>query len=70
MRYLFYSLPVLCVLSVSIGYSQSAEKKQSLIVAKGATITKAGSGYSFTEGPAVDPDGNVFFTDQPNDKIL
>jgi len=70
MRYLFYSLPVLCVLSVSIGYSQSAEKKQSLIIAKGATITKAGSGYSFTEGPAVDPDGNVFFTDQPNDKIL
>jgi gluconolactonase len=33
-------------------------------------LTKAGGGYSFTEGPAVDPDGNVFFTDQPNDKIL
>ncbi len=70
MRYLFYSLPILCVLSASIGYSQSAEKKQSLIIAKGATVTKAGGGYSFTEGPAVDPDGNVFFTDQPNDKIL
>jgi gluconolactonase len=27
------------------------------------------SGYSFTEGPAVDKMGNVFFTDQPNDKI-
>ena len=26
-------------------------------------------GFSFTEGPAVDKDGNVFFTDQPNDKI-
>ncbi|MHA4846441.1 SMP-30/gluconolactonase/LRE family protein [Flavitalea antarctica] len=26
-------------------------------------------GYSFTEGPAVDKKGNVFFTDQPNDKI-
>jgi gluconolactonase len=70
MRYLFCSLSVLWVLSVSIGYSQSTEKKQSLIIAKGATITKAGEGYSFTEGPAVDPDGNVFFTDQPNDKIL
>jgi gluconolactonase len=26
-------------------------------------------GFSFTEGPAVDREGNVFFTDQPNDKI-
>lgn len=25
--------------------------------------------FSFTEGPAPDKDGNVFFTDQPNDKI-
>ncbi len=26
-------------------------------------------GFSFTEGPAVDKHGNVFFTDQPNDRI-
>jgi gluconolactonase len=26
-------------------------------------------GFGFTEGPAVDKNGNVFFTDQPNDKI-
>src|SRR6476620_11023179 len=26
-------------------------------------------GFGFTEGPAVDNRGNVFFTDQPNDKI-
>jgi gluconolactonase len=26
-------------------------------------------GFGFTEGPAVDRHGNVFFTDQPNDKI-
>src|SRR4051812_16708742 len=26
-------------------------------------------GFSFTEGPAADRHGNVFFTDQPNDKI-
>jgi gluconolactonase len=25
--------------------------------------------FKFTEGPAVDREGNVFFTDQPNDKI-
>jgi gluconolactonase len=27
------------------------------------------TGFSFTEGPAVDKDGNVYFTDQPNNKI-
>ena len=27
------------------------------------------SQFSFTEGPAVDSNGNVFFTDQPNDRI-
>jgi gluconolactonase len=26
-------------------------------------------GFGFTEGPAVDKHGNIFFTDQPNDKI-
>ncbi|MCK9412804.1 MAG: SMP-30/gluconolactonase/LRE family protein [Prolixibacteraceae bacterium] len=41
---------------------------QKLIV-KGEKITKAGGGYTFTEGPSVAADGRVFFTDQPNDKI-
>jgi gluconolactonase len=35
----------------------------------GAEVEKAGTGYTFTEGPAVAPDGRVFFTDQPNDRI-
>lgn len=39
------------------------------IIAKGAKLVKAGTGYSFTEGPAVSPDGKVFFSDQPNDRI-
>lgn len=32
-------------------------------------IQKVGTGYSFTEGPAVAKDGKVYFTDQPNDRI-
>ncbi len=39
------------------------------LVKKDAVVTKAGGGYIFTEGPSVAPDGRVFFTDQPNDKI-
>jgi gluconolactonase len=44
-------------------------KKESSIIANGATIQLISNQYSFTEGPAVDKNGNVFFTDQPNDKI-
>lgn len=62
-RFLFVFLSLAICIS-----SQSQDKKQNLI-AKGQQIMKAGGGYSFTEGPAVAPDGRVFFTDQPNDKI-
>ena len=35
----------------------------------GAALTLLSAQFSFTEGPAVDKKGNIFFTDQPNDKI-
>jgi gluconolactonase len=38
--------------------------------APGAELKLLADGYKFTEGPAVDPAGNVYFTDQPNDRIL
>ncbi|MCF0053838.1 SMP-30/gluconolactonase/LRE family protein [Dyadobacter sp. LJ53] len=40
------------------------------IVAPGAQVEKLGDGYKFTEGPVADDNGNVFFTDQPNNKII
>ncbi len=39
------------------------------LIATDAQIVNLGDGFSFTEGPAVDKNGNVFFTDQPNDII-
>lgn len=39
------------------------------IIAPSAKPVLIDSGFSFTEGPAVDKKGNIFFTDQPNDKI-
>ncbi len=39
------------------------------IIAPGAELKKISSQFKFTEGPAVDKDGNVYFTDQPNDQI-
>jgi gluconolactonase len=38
--------------------------------APGATLEKLAGDFSFTEGPTADAAGNVFFTDQPNDRIL
>jgi gluconolactonase len=40
------------------------------VVAPGATLEKLAGGFDFTEGPTCDADGNVFFTDQPNNRIL
>ena len=40
------------------------------IIAPAAKVEKLAGGFLFTEGPAVDKDGNVFFTDQPNDRIM
>ncbi|MCX7048070.1 MAG: SMP-30/gluconolactonase/LRE family protein [Candidatus Sumerlaeota bacterium] len=40
------------------------------VTAPGAKLEKLAGGFSFTEGPACDAEGNVYFTDQPNDSIL
>ena len=40
------------------------------IVAPGATVVQLADGFQFTEGPACDAEGNILFTDQPNDRIL
>jgi gluconolactonase len=38
-------------------------------ISPGATPVLISDQFSFTEGPATDKEGNIFFTDQPNDKI-
>jgi putative heme-binding domain-containing protein len=43
---------------------------ESPVLAPGARLEKLSGGFKFTEGPAADAAGNVFFTDQPNDRIL
>ncbi|HLT08001.1 MAG TPA: SMP-30/gluconolactonase/LRE family protein [Cyclobacteriaceae bacterium] len=62
---------LLLVLAVLYVYSASAQiEDKKNIVAKNAEVVKLGDGYGFTEGPAVDRPGNVFFTDQPNNRII
>ncbi len=40
------------------------------IIAPGATLQTLATDFKFTEGPASDAEGNVYFTDQPNDRIM
>jgi gluconolactonase len=40
------------------------------VLAPGATLQKLAGGFRFTEGPTCDARGNLYFTDQPNDRIL
>src|SRR4051812_42096535 len=58
-------LVLLSALSVS---GAGADMKP--IIAKDAKLEKLADGFMFTEGPASDRKGNVFFTDQPNDRIM
>ena len=47
----------------TVGFSQR-------VVAPGAKLEKLASGFAFTEGATCDKNGNVFFVDQPNDRIM
>lgn len=61
--FFLYSIVSLLILNTALA-------QQADIIADGAKLTLVAEGYSFTEGPAVDKAGNVYFTDQPNDRIL
>ncbi len=55
----------LCVLAAT-GWCR--ENKS--LVAPGAQVTKLAGDFKFTEGPAGDAEGNVYFSDIPNNRIL
>ncbi len=61
-------LPIVFTNLFSLGIFARADDTN--LIADGAKVEVLSAGYRFTEGPAVDPDGNVFFTDQPNDRII
>jgi gluconolactonase len=57
-------------LSLSMLCATQLLAAESKIIAPGATLQKLAGHFAFTEGPACDREGNVFFTDQPSDRIL
>jgi gluconolactonase len=60
-----FIITIICSISIISCKSQSVG-----LVADGAELNQISNKYSFTEGPASDKNGNVYFTDQPNDKII
>lgn len=58
---------IMCFLILLFGCDKEQEKES--IIVEGAAVQKIETGFSFTEGPAVDAKGNVYFTDQPNNSI-
>src|SRR5690349_20368096 len=48
----------------------AATNAPSSIIAPGAKLEKLSGEFQFTEGPSHDANGNVFFTDQPNNRIM
>lgn len=53
--------------TVILGFSGNAQEHN--LIADNATLQLISDGFEFTEGPASDAEGNVFFTDQPNNRI-
>jgi len=62
---LFFALPV-----VWVGLAFFQENDLSNILESDAKLEKLAGDFKFTEGPSADANGNVYFTDQPNDRIL
>ena len=59
----------LCTFAL-IGKSQGQIVDKKNLIEKNAQLEKIETGFAFTEGPAVSRLGDVYFTDQPNDKII
>ena len=57
------------ILSITVLWAALATGMAS-VIAPGATLEKLAGDFKFTEGPTCDARGNLFFTDQPNDRIL
>src|ERR1700689_5204780 len=62
----FFRLVILTGLAITWSAVASAES----LIAPGAKLEKLAGDFQFTEGPTCDTNGNLFFTDQPNNRIM
>lgn len=62
---ILFKISLISIILISFSKPINGEK----LILKNAKIELVETGFKFTEGPAVDKNGKVYFTDQPNDKI-
>ena len=58
------------VVLLALGLPGIARAAEPGVLAPGAKVEKLAGDFAFTEGPTCDAGGNLYFTDQPNDRIL
>jgi len=63
----FFMVVFIVILTSIVGGIRAQEGAG--LIASGATLNKVQSGFAFTEGPAADAEGNVYFTDIPSERI-
>jgi gluconolactonase len=64
-HWLLAIVPLLCLAAAAA----TGDAPKDSVLAPGAKLQLLSADFKFTEGPASDPEGNVYFTDQPNDRI-
>jgi gluconolactonase len=65
----FYAMQLILLLTLFLAMNKIQPGDNSLIK-EGATLRKLATDFKFTEGPTSDVEGNVYFTDQPTNRIL
>ncbi len=65
-----FILSIALLLGIFFSNSSGQETLPIQVIKDGATLEKVAGDLSFTEGPTADKEGNVYFTDQPNDRIM
>jgi len=62
------TLFILSIIFITI-FTPASHANIEALIAQGATVKELASGFKFTEGPAVAPNGDIFFSDIPNETI-
>lgn len=65
LNYMFLAVPAAFI---GLAFFQAGDLDA--LIESGAKVEKLADGFQFTEGPSADSKGNVYFTDQPNDRIM
>ena len=69
MKMRWYYLLLLLTTALLTGCIEKSSSAKTSVIAPGAKVEELAGGFRFTEGPAGDGHGNIFFTDIPNNRI-